>query len=101
MFHVPLAEFDFAIMIPIVAFMIPIIAILTAHQRKMAEIMRNDARMHPQNNEISELRREMSDLKAIVSQQAIQMDDFLTQQRQAASQIPPRIPQDVQERLNS
>lgn len=84
-----------AILIPITALMIPIVAILTQHQRRMAEIMRPN---HPQGqNEIAELRREVNQLKEIVTQQALQMDDFLTRQNQLMA--PPPAP--VQERLNS
>lgn len=84
------------ILIPIVALMIPIVAILTMHQRKMAEMMRQS---HPQGNphELAELRRDVQQLKEIVSQQAIQMDDFLANQRKLAA--PPPTPSELQNRL--
>lgn len=68
-------------------FMIPIVAILTYHQRKMAEIMH--ARVPHNPAQIDELRREMQQLKEIVAQQAIQMDDFLASQRRLAASPPP------------
>jgi hypothetical protein len=84
-------------MIPITALMIPIVAILTQHQRRMAEIMRQNT---PQGvHEIAELRREVAQLKEIVNQQALQMDDFLTKQGQLMA--PPPAPQNLHERLNS
>lgn len=86
-----------ALMIPITALLIPIVAILTQHQRRMAEIMRQQA---PQGvHEMHELRREVAQLKEIVNQQAIQMDDFLTKQGQLMA--PPPAPQNLHERLNS
>lgn len=85
------------LMIPITALMIPIVAILTQHQRRMAEIMRQN---HPQgHHEIAELRREVGMLKEIVNQQALQMDDFLTRQNQLMAPSTPPMP--MQERLNS
>ncbi len=88
-----------AVMIPITIFMIPIIAILTHHQRKMAELMRQQ---HPQSNpnEIAELRREVYELKQLVSQQAIQMDDFLGNQKKLLAG-PTGTPQDLQSRVGS
>lgn len=88
-----------ALLIPITIFMIPIVAILTHHQRKMAEMMRHQ-QPHGQSNEISEIRREMQELKQIVAQQAIQMDDFLTSQRKLTA-VPPPMPQELQSRIGS
>jgi hypothetical protein len=56
------------------ALMIPIIAILTGHQRKMAELYRQDRvpvvdpRLAAENES---LKRELADIKALVYQQAI------------------------------
>lgn len=60
------------IMIPIVFLMIPIVAILTSHQRKMAEIMHS--RPQVPTEEIQALRREVADLRQLVHQQAISLD---------------------------
>lgn len=83
------------ILIPIIALMIPIVALLTQHQRRMAELMRQGNQGNP--NELTELRREVQQLKEIVSQQAIQMDDFLSNQRKLAA--PPPAPSELQNRL--
>jgi len=87
-----------ALLIPIIALMIPIVWILTAHQRKMAEIMRQQ---HIQGNqgEIMQLRQDVQHIKEIVAQQAIQMDDFLSAQRKLA-QGPPSTPAEIQQRLS-
>lgn len=95
-----------ALFIPITIFMIPIIAILTHHQRKMAELHRQGQPLG-QPNEIAEMRRELQQLKEIVAQQAIQMDDFLSAQRKLAEParpvavVPPPVPEDIQSRLGS
>lgn len=88
-----------ALLIPITIFMIPIVAILTHHQRKMAELMRHRA---PQAapDELAEMRREMQELKQLVAQQTIQMDDFLSNQRRL-SVSPPPVPHDLQSRIGS
>ena len=59
-------------LIPILIFMTPIIAILTAHQRKMAEILHS--RPQVPTEEIQALRREVADLRQLVHQQAIALD---------------------------
>jgi signal transduction histidine kinase len=70
-------------MIPLVAvvmlFGIPIAAILTAHQRKMAELLngRPDQNVNPAvMHEIQALRHEVARLQETVHQQAIALDDI-------------------------
>jgi len=85
-------------LIPIIALMIPIIVILTKHQQKMAELLRGSAQQQQANPEISELRREIYDLKQIVSQQAIALDDFLSTQAKMRT-TPPEAPEELRNRL--
>lgn len=63
-----------AVMIPFVAMLIPIVVILTNHQRKMAEII------HQRNpvvgGEVESLRQEIGELRALVSRHAIMIDDI-------------------------
>lgn len=66
-----------ALLIPIIIFMIPIIAILTAHQRRMAEIVHS---RKGEPNEIAELRREVLELKQLIHQQAISIDNMVSRQ---------------------
>jgi hypothetical protein len=67
-------------------FMIPIIAILTHHQRKMAMIMRgHDEEGRPiqgiaQPSE--DVRLEMAELRQLVAQQAIQLDNLAGRQEE-------------------
>lgn len=84
-----------ALLIPIIIFMILIIAILTAHQRKMAEIVHSQKNAG-QPGEIEALRREIYELKQLVHQQAIAMDNFVSRQA-----MPPATPPvDLSQRLD-
>ncbi|MBS1721572.1 MAG: hypothetical protein JSS66_01050 [Armatimonadetes bacterium] len=68
-------------------FMIPIIAILTAHQRKMAELI-HGRRQDNQNavgghDRMSDLEREIIELKDLVRRQTIALDDLRAQNHPA------------------
>lgn len=83
-----------ALMIPIIALLIPIVAIMSAHQQKMARIMaENASQLNGEQNELSRLRQDVYELKQVVNQQAIMMDDFLSSQKALASANPPPPPQ--------
>lgn len=83
----PIADFGpemAAVLVPMMVFAIPIVAILTGHQRKMAELMRDQH--NQQNNllgnpEIQTLRSEIYELKDLVRQQTIMIDDLSMAQR--------------------
>ena len=62
--------------IPIVLFMIPIVWILTSHQRKMAELLHGTRQNNLPNPEVDMLRREVQELKQIVHQQTIAIDNL-------------------------
>jgi len=85
--------------VPIVAigavFGIPIISMLVKHQQKMAEIMHgNFGGMAPM---IDSLKAEVNELRQMVHQQAIAIDDLKSLQGRTGT--PPTVPQDVRERL--
>lgn len=67
-------------LIPLVAIvfalMIPIIAMLTYHQRKMAEIIRKDNLQSLPSPEVDSLRREISQLRDVVGSLAINVDNL-------------------------
>lgn len=73
---------------PIVAcvcvFAIPVIAILTTHQRKMAMLFRQDLNRAPlpQRNEFLHLSHELDQLKQRLNEQALLLDTIADQQRQ-------------------
>ncbi len=81
------------ILVPVCALMIPIIAILSSHQQKMAEIIHRNQTAEIPSSDIAELRQEIQALKEIVHQQAIALDD-----RAGLRQGPPPMP-DVAKRL--
>lgn len=70
-------------LIPIVALTIPIVAILTAHQRKMAEIIHQNRQP---SGEIDALRHEIRELRSLVHQQSISLDDIRSRQAIGSSQ---------------
>ena len=62
-----------ALMIPVIALMIPIVAILVSHQQKMAQIVHRGLGDNP---EVSALRNEIAELKSLVHQQTITLDNM-------------------------
>lgn len=89
----------FPFLIGVLIFMVPIIAILTAHQRKMAMIIRGrdeEGRLVGEP-EIRQLRREVDDLRQLVAQQAISMDTLASQQVEILSVV--RSQADIQRRV--
>ncbi len=79
------------ILIPIIALLIPIVALLTRHQQKMAVILNKG---ESNNSEIANLRREIAELKALVHNQTIALDNVKSYSLQ-----PPPVPS-VEQRLN-
>jgi hypothetical protein len=69
-----------AVLIPIIIFMIPIVAILTAHQRKMAEIVHgsnSNQNTNPQAlAETTQMREEMRQLREMMNQQTLAIDNL-------------------------
>lgn len=79
---------------------IPIVAILTSHQRKMAEMMREDNnRVQQPTPEVDMLRRDVDVLKNQVNQQTILLDGIATQQREILARLGEN--PKVEERLQS
>jgi len=71
----------FPLMIPIIALTIPIVAILTGHQRRMAEIMYRNGGPGSAGDqrllyELECLRRELADVRGLLNQQAIAIDNL-------------------------
>lgn len=60
----------------VVIFMIPIIAILTAHQRKMAELMHRPAQQNPQSDQLA---FEVQQMRQALAQQTIALDSLVTE----------------------
>lgn len=70
-----------ALGIPLLALMIPIVAILTYHQRKMAEIihLRQPEQPGASQEEVDRLRREVAELTQRLHAQAIELDTYQSQ----------------------
>lgn len=67
-----------ALFIPILALSIPIVAIMSGHQRKMAELMqRQQQQSSLASPEVHALRGEVAELKDLVRQQTIMLDDLI------------------------
>ncbi|HRF60290.1 MAG TPA: hypothetical protein PLH94_10320 [Fimbriimonadaceae bacterium] len=82
-----------ALGIPLLALMIPIVAILTYHQRKMAEIihLRQAEQPGASQEELERLRREVADLTQRLHAQAIELDTYQSQLRGNAPPIEQRL----------
>lgn len=66
-----------ALLIPITALMIPIVAILVSHQQKMAQLIHGNPNNNQQNAlETSQLRDEVRQLKELMNQQTIALDNL-------------------------
>lgn len=79
----------------VIVFMIPIIAILTSHQQKMARILREtQGATDPHRDEIAALRQEVRELRDIVQRQVIAMDSMMSR-----SATPPPTPQRLEDRV--
>ncbi len=75
-----------AIIVPAFFMMIPIVAILTKHQRNMAMIMRSDRNDAPKLPVVQpDLERQIADLRELVAQQTIALDT-LSRTTQAMAQ---------------
>jgi hypothetical protein len=84
-----------AMAIPIIALMIPIVVILTTHQRKMAEIIhRNNS---TPSGDLDSIRQELQQLRMMMNQQTIAIDDVRS--KQTNSSLPQ--PTSVQDRLGA
>lgn len=67
----------------IAMFSIPIVAILTSHQRKMAQIIHGN---HRENVANEALQQEIQQLRQVVYQQSIEMDNLRSEVRRSLAQ---------------
>lgn len=98
-----IAAFDFELLIPLFAIMmvfgIPIVAILTAHQRKMAELIHSKGQTQneiaPLVHEVERMKTELAYLRQKVNEQSIQLDDLQPLGRMSSTTVsdtPPDVP---------
>ena len=95
MFLLPLAQFGFnggdmiGLASVVVIFSIPIVAILTKHQQKMAELYRDQNR--PLQNHMPQANtEELAAIRQLLTQQTIAMDNLATSQRELARALASR-----------
>ncbi|MFQ3587220.1 MAG: hypothetical protein SNJ74_07010 [Fimbriimonadaceae bacterium] len=86
-------------LVPITVFLIPIVAILTSHQRKMAQII-HAKESATQSAEVQALRQEVAELKSMVYQQMLALDGYANP-RQPDAQTSPAATGDRGVRLDS
>lgn len=67
-----------AIMIPILALLIPVVAILTKHQQRMAELIHGGEQNRQSSQEMHALRHEIAELRSLVHQQSIAVDNLVS-----------------------
>lgn len=79
-----------------IAASVPIVAILTAHQRKMAEIIHGNGGQDP--DAVVRLSNEVAELRQLVTQQAIALDDLSTMNRRLLQMLPDET--SIRQRLN-
>ena len=71
----------FVVIITCLGLSIPLIAILSTHQQKMAEIVLKQGDQANSDNEVQTLRAEVKELKELIHQQTILLDTLATQSR--------------------
>ncbi|MFY9234695.1 MAG: hypothetical protein WAO58_09575 [Fimbriimonadaceae bacterium] len=79
----------FPFLIGALIFMIPIIAILTQHQRKMALIMRgrDEEGRTIKTPEVDQVREEMNELRQLIHKQSIALDNMASQQAEILASL--------------
>ena len=82
------------VLVPLVALTVPLVAILARHQQRMAELIHGSHNMQAQwQPEVEALKREVSDLRALVQHQTLMLDTL--GRPRATTSTPPT----VQDRL--
>jgi hypothetical protein len=76
----------------IMALMVPLVAIYTSHQQKVMELQARNGALQGNSTELAMLKNEVSELKALVHEQAIALDNL-------ASRSLPSIPSEIRERV--
>lgn len=79
--------------IPIIIFLIPIVAILTSHQRKMAEIYQNKNTQADPNlmHEMHQIKAELAQLRQLVGDQTIALDNLQSRQANLPEHLSSRV----------
>ncbi len=89
-----------AVVTTLVVMMIPIVAILTRHQQKMAQIIHGDRSKTESLPESSNIQSELAELKSLVKSQALAIENLAAGQRQLQASLAEQN-SEVNARLNS
>lgn len=88
--YIAAAEEILPIFIPIIALVIPVVAILTKHQQKMAELVRQSPQLGSMP-EVHALRQEVAQMRQMMNDQMLALDQIRS--ALPARTEPPAIPQ--------
>ncbi|MFI5387687.1 MAG: hypothetical protein ACHQ50_16380 [Fimbriimonadales bacterium] len=72
------------VLVPMTALLIPIVAIFSAHQQKMAQILHQSGG----NADVNALRQEIAELKTLIHNQSIALDTLAGTQKSLSSPTP-------------
>lgn len=90
-------------MIPLVSVMmvfgIPLAAILTHHQRKMAEMIHGNNKTHSESQEVAQLQEEVRQLRERSSKLMLEVDDLRHQMRALGGREIADVDRETQNRL--
>ena len=78
---------------------IPIVAILTKHQQKMALLLRGDASQAASDQQLAQLRHDVELIRAQMNQQTLLLDTLASQQRDILAALPAK--GSLEQRLNA
>jgi hypothetical protein len=83
--------FNPALLIPVLIFMIPIIAILTNHQQKMAQLIHNNQRNSQQDAEMAALKEEVRIMRETMMQQTLLLESLNSRVFESNASVADRI----------
>jgi hypothetical protein len=77
-----------ALIVPIIALLIPIVAILVKHQKDMAMMYHQTGQLVA-STEVEDLRKQVEDLRQLLTNQTLVLDDIRQTQKQLAAHAEP------------
>ncbi|MGV3617078.1 MAG: hypothetical protein ACO1SV_17260 [Fimbriimonas sp.] len=83
--------FNPALLIPVLGLMIPIVAILTTHQQKMAQLIHNNQRNAQTDAEIAIMKEELRTLRETVMHQTLLMESINSRTYGAGDSVADRL----------
>ncbi len=78
------------VLVPLAALAVPVVKVLSRHQTQMAQIIHGQNQGNPNNQETSEIREEVRQLRELMHQQTIALDNLRDEVR-ASQNVQTRI----------